>query len=242
MFCEDCKIEVPPAWVLVIERNICPACGGEIMSAASKELLDELTAAMAEMEHDPAGLAGWLLSNYQLKKVGDGEPTGFNRGRPANHGLNQNFPGLKVAENPKSIFLKRAGMARELAKREVSRKEHLASLSDQIDADGNLSVNLDEIDEYQDLDEYEALALMQAEQSSKSAKLLANNGLIVQGNAPPPSPEEAAQLAAALGGETSFSPDSDLPPALQADRFKRLRAQQEVAAGGSPKPGSFSRG
>ena len=71
MFCEQCKIEIPPAWKLVIIKNECPACGEKIMSDASKQLLDELKEAMSKMPNDPEGLAGWLLSNYKLVKIGD---------------------------------------------------------------------------------------------------------------------------------------------------------------------------
>ena len=205
------------------------------MDDASKELLDELRAAMESMPNDPEGLAGWLLSNYRLQKIGSAEPTEFHRKRGSMGG---DYPNLKIADNPKSVFLQRAGMTRELA-----RRQDRAAIVQQINeaAEDDISVDLDNVDDFEGMDEYEAQAMMQAQlaQGASAKNVLANNSLLVQGDGAPPTAEEAAAIAHALGGETQEIA-GDLPPALQADRFKRLRAQQEVAAGG--KAGVIRRG
>jgi hypothetical protein len=229
MFCENCNIEIPPAWIVVIAKNVCPACEGEIMSDETKELLDELRSAMERMPADPEGLAGWLLSNYNLRKIGTAEPTEFHR--KMQRGQEQ-FPGLKIAENPKSVFLQRAGMGRELDRR----KQSLSEIAQQIGSedDGTVSVDLDAVDDFAGLDEYEALALRQSQlaQGASAKNTLHNNSLLIQGDGVPPNEMEAAMLAQALGTQAN-APADDLPPALQADRYKRLLTQQEVAAGGT---------
>jgi hypothetical protein len=74
MRCMSCGANIPPEWVMAIQKNECPGCGGEIMSEPTQVLLQELTEAMERMPNDPQGVAGWLLSNYRFQKVGSGEP------------------------------------------------------------------------------------------------------------------------------------------------------------------------
>ena len=74
MKCMSCTTEIPPNWVACIQKNICPACGGSILDESGEELLKELTDAMESMPNDPAGIAGWLLSNYHFRKIGSAEP------------------------------------------------------------------------------------------------------------------------------------------------------------------------
>lgn len=74
MQCRNCKCEIPPAFVTAIANNSCPGCGKEIMSETDQELMTSLSEAMERMPNDPQGLAGWLLSNYRLTKVGAAEP------------------------------------------------------------------------------------------------------------------------------------------------------------------------
>lgn len=79
MKCISCNADVPPQWVHAINVNQCPGCGKEIMNEDTKTLLVELREAMSKMPNDPEGLAGWLISNYNLSKIGDAEPTNFHR-------------------------------------------------------------------------------------------------------------------------------------------------------------------
>ncbi len=100
MKCNSCTAEIPPAFVNAIAKNECPGCGEAIMTASDKELMDELKEAMARMPNDPEGLAGWLLSNYSLHKIGSAEPTEFHRKKSAQPKNNKNL----------SAFLQRAGV------------------------------------------------------------------------------------------------------------------------------------
>lgn len=230
MQCMSCRADIPPAWVNAIQRNECPGCGGPIMDEASKELLDELRSAMEEMPNDPEGLAGWLLSHYRLQKIGTAEPTDFHRQQPMQQ---QQFPGLKVADNPKSMWLQRAGMGREMDRRKQTLAEIAQQVNEAGEVDGTVSVDLEEIDDTEGLDEYEAVALAQSQQAQgASAKnILHNNSLLVQGDGPPPTSVETEMLSQELG-KTPIDDGANIHPALQADRYKRLQAQQEVAAGG----------
>lgn len=233
MQCMSCRADIPPAWVNAIQRNECPGCGGAIMDEASKKLLDELRTAMEEMPNDPEGLAGWLLSNYKLHKIGAAEPTEFHRQRPT-HQQQEQFNGLKVAENPKSVFLQRAGMGRELDRRQQTMAEIAQQVNNAgIDVDETIAIDLDAVDDAEGLDEYEAVALAQSQQAlGASARThLHNNSLLIQGDGPPPTSVETEMLSQELG-RTPVDDGSNMHPALQADRYKRLQAQQEVAAGG----------
>ena len=231
MQCMSCRADIPPAWVNAIQRNECPGCGGAIMDEASKELLDELREAMESMPNDPEGLAGWLLSNYKLHKIGTAEPTEFHRKREAQP---EHFDGLKVAENPKSVFLQRAGMSRELTRRKQTLAEIAQQVNEAGEEDGTVSVDLEAVPDDHGMDEYEAMALAQqrSAQGSSAKAALHNNSLLIQGDGPPPTSVETEMLSQALGGEAPVDDGSDMHPALQADRYKRLKAQQEVAAGG----------
>jgi hypothetical protein len=75
--CNGCGISITPEWVDAIYNNRCPACGSSIMDPETEELLLSLSEAMTQMKADPICLAGWIVSNYYLKKVGTGEPTEF---------------------------------------------------------------------------------------------------------------------------------------------------------------------
>jgi len=75
MRCMNCQAEIPPEWVAAIQRNECPGCGKEIMNDRAKELLAELTDAMERMPKNPQGVAGWLMSNYEFRKIGEAVPT-----------------------------------------------------------------------------------------------------------------------------------------------------------------------
>ena len=39
------------------------------MNEATIELLSEVKEALKKMPNDPEGLAGWLLSNYEMRKI-----------------------------------------------------------------------------------------------------------------------------------------------------------------------------
>jgi len=72
-----CGIEIPPTWVAALNSNICPSCGEPIMDDGAQELIKDLAEAMKQMPNNPQGLAGWLVSNYRMQKIGEYEPVNF---------------------------------------------------------------------------------------------------------------------------------------------------------------------
>lgn len=107
MNCDSCGVDIPPAWVKVIASNICVECQGPIMSDNTVELMAGLKNALEQMPNDPQGIAGWLLSNYRMQKVGTGEPTGFIGSKSKMQAGNGE---IKIAENPLERFHKLAGV------------------------------------------------------------------------------------------------------------------------------------
>jgi hypothetical protein len=127
MRCVNCGAEIPPQWVNALQSNVCPGCGGSIMDESSKELLDEISSAMERMPNDPQGLAGWLLSNYELFKIGDGQPIGeFHRKKQP-----EDYSNLKIAGDPQTKFFERAGVPNAntaLAKKTQFKNKKIATL------------------------------------------------------------------------------------------------------------------
>jgi len=75
LICQTCGITIPNEWKSIILSNLCPVTQDHpIMSEKSKEILDELKEAINQMPSDPDGLSGWIMSNYQLTKIGDVAP------------------------------------------------------------------------------------------------------------------------------------------------------------------------
>jgi hypothetical protein len=70
----NCTAEILPQYVHSIANNMCPGCGEAIYDDQTKDLYNELKEAMLRMPNDPVGLAGWLLDNYKLHKIGSAEP------------------------------------------------------------------------------------------------------------------------------------------------------------------------
>ena|ERR1700748_1914091 len=214
MLCNTCNADIPPSFVKALARNVCPSCDGPIMLEDTIELMAGLKSALEQMPNDPQGIAGWLLSNYRMQKVGTGEPTGFYGVKNGQQkGLNIEKTDLKIATNPMQKFLKNAGI-------DPNKQQNYALLAAQINAgeDGKDFSDLDSQDE-QDSDDYvpenedpeytkQALKTMMTPQMSKK------------------------QMQKYV--EPSFDPElGDLHPALHEDRLKRLEAQKELAFGGS---------
>jgi hypothetical protein len=250
MFCEQCKVEIPPAWVQVIAKNECPACGGEIMSEQTKELLTELKDAMERMPNDPEGLAGWLLSNYRLMKIGEAQPTDFYRAGARRPQDDIDTSQLRIADNPVKRFLARAGA-------NVNQREDLQAIVAHIQQESNeeerqMAQDMQDAaipdDPNQPLTD-EQIAAFEAKEAAEEAvyvpaqsvakKALANNSLIVQGNgAPPLSPEEQQVMSGMVGGggpagAPVLDPNADqsIPLPLQQARMEKLRQQKAALEG-----------
>jgi hypothetical protein len=217
------------------------------MGEKSKDLLDELREAMARMPGDPEGLAGWLLSNYTLHKIGDAQPTEFHQMRHArpqnpNDGVPAN---IKIADNPVHKFLQRTGYAKQLDNR-----KRLKDIVNEIDGNvghggqptgnpGHAMYNQD-FDPVIDLDaempgDYEDYDYdyPQPQPAVSHAKQALANSVVMGGSGQPINQEELAAMAAAVSMAGQQTPlPGDLPPALQLDRMKRLQKQHAMASGG----------
>ena|SRR5690606_34784338 len=142
MRCVSCGADVPPQWVAAIDSNTCPGCGGQIMSSESKELMEELQDAISKMPNDPKGLAGWILSNFRIKKIGSAEPTErfYSKGGNEEH--------LKVPDEDYKRFIQRTGMANTLnnTKQNILKYKNMNSKYDE------LLNSIEDIDPYGDKD------------------------------------------------------------------------------------------
>ena len=77
MICINCNCDISPAFVNAIATNVCPGCGQSIMDNDTFEFMKELGDAMSKMENNAQGLAGWIISNYTLTKIGQVAPVEF---------------------------------------------------------------------------------------------------------------------------------------------------------------------
>lgn len=251
MDCMNCTANIPPQWVACLQENKCPSCGKEIMGEKSKNLLDELREAMARMPNDPEGLAGWLLSNYKLHKIGDAEPTEFHQMRHAQQQQNPNEgvpSNLKIANNPVHKFLQRTGYGKQLDNRKrlkdiVNEIDNGSAQASQMPAAGMYNVDYDpviDLDAETSMDEYDYDMPPQAS-PGMARQALANSVVMGGGSGPPISPEELRAMAEAvsMAGQAVPIMDDNIHPALQRDRMIRLQKQRDIASGGGQ--GSFRR-
>lgn len=183
MKCVNCSIDISPSFVAAITSNFCPSCGSNIMDTSQKELLDELSSAMKKMPNDPQGLAGWLLSNYVLQKIGDAEPTSFHRKQNQKEVLeeeDEDTPKLKIrnSKDRTELFKKRAGISRVVENNNEKFKgfvfnitEGNASIEDFQEAANNMSN--EEGDEFKNLfaDEMEEPTPLKKGETTKLSNL-----------------------------------------------------------------------
>lgn len=211
MKCNSCNADIPPSFVRAIEKNICPACENPIMADETIELMAGLKSALEQMPNDPQGIAGWLLSNYRMQKVGSGEPTGF-YGIKNYKAPNTEHNNLKIADNPMQKFYKAAGVNPEQTKN----KALVAQINglEAIDKDNDFS-DL----EVQDDDSYVPEA-DDPEYTKQALRAMKNS---------------SGPIKKSKHVEPDFDPAlEDLPhPLLQGDRLKRLEAQKDLVLGGA---------
>lgn len=215
MKCLSCNVEIPPAWVACIQNNICPACGGNIMDTEAQEFLRELTDILAQLPNDPEGIAGWLLSNYQMKKVGDGEPTGF-LGRKSKLGSG-NDPGSMKMHHKK--FFDNANIdIKTLNKNSERYKQMMLEISagggyEDLDEDQE-EYEQEEPQQLEPEDEYEKKAVEQMKKFKFSKDKMAHLKKTMS--------EEQADIP--VGG-------NDLAKYFTNDRLKRIEDQNRIGSG-----------
>lgn len=242
MKCVSCNAEIPPAFVAAIQKNICPGCDGPIMTDESKKLMDDLKEAMVKMPNDPEGLAGWLLSTYDLFPKGTVEPTSFHRKRQAQEMDSEGRP-LKRANSASEIFMKRANVDKIKKNPKMAALQNALHNMNSVDAGlyggDEESMEVSDPEEEAELENQHMLEMIakakaKGRQKVGAADLLANSASF--GDEEELSPAELARVQRMVGGSPSEDPEMDgfesLPPALQADRLKRLQAQRELTFGG----------
>jgi hypothetical protein len=252
MRCISCGADIPPAYVHALSVNECPGCAGEIMNEASKELLKELSDALARMPNDPQGVAGWLISNYRFQKMGECKPVEkFHRkGGTSREEFDES--NLKIAPGYNE-FIKRNDAAHL-----VSRSNELAAKSKGA-KNGKLaefaSVIRGVADPYGDntVDEDDSSDEPISAEDQKSYLELKASGFdpFIQ-SAPSTMDSEYAnidvvnKLARVMSQdnkpiqyEMALSQTDEGRKQLQLDNFKRIKAQDAVTGGGG---GIFRRG
>jgi hypothetical protein len=113
MKCFSCGIEIPAQFKSVIAKNICPGCEQPILTDKAKELLEELKEVFTKMPNDIEGICVWLLSTFQMTKLGEIQP--INQFHGANNlQFNNPAPQMQGTPNPTqsqanaNAFLQRA--------------------------------------------------------------------------------------------------------------------------------------
>ena len=192
MRCVSCGEDIPPKWVAVIEKNVCPSCDGPIMTDDAISLRDELADALARMPNDPQGVTGWLLSNYRVQKIGDAEPVDrFNRpGQQPAHPAQQPQDGgpelkeFKVASSPYEEFLARTDFKNKVHETNAtisSKQDRMAQMAANIASvedpyGGNTTQNVSAPTPESDQEDYLALQQMKAEAAGAPALPPAGGG------------------------------------------------------------------
>lgn len=246
MYCQHCKVEIPPSWSKVIASNTCPACGEFIVSEENKKIMDDLKNAIGRMSADPEELTGWLMSNYDLLPKGTVEPTNFHRKPDAEQLVTASGGKLKMANSATQQFMKRSGADK------VLNNPKLAAIAQAINSVNAMDGSMygEQAEEDPEISAEEQQEAMQEQLQSLAAKAkasgkrlsikdaLANSATFNLGESGTPlSDQETALMQAMVGGVNSGDPDmegiEDLPPPLQQDRLKRLAAQRDLVHGGS---------
>lgn len=218
------------------------------MDDSSKELLTQLKDAMIKMPNDPEGLAGWLMSTYDLFPKGTVEPTKFHRKPEPGQAQGPGNPAHQLvwANSPSFNFMKRAGADK------VLNDPKLAAIAQAISSVQGTDNSMygDQQPDPEDVElteeEEQLLIQQQMQEAAKKAKAkgkrltvkdaLANNTIFNLGDGGTPlSHEETEMMKEMVGGGDASDLEglADLPPILQADRLKRLAKQRDLVHGGS---------
>ena len=213
MKCCSCSIDIPSQWKKCFEDNVCPNCGGAILNDAVTELISEISEALSAMPNDPKGLAGWLVSNYEMKKIGSEKPVvEFYDGKKKEPDTNSQK--LKInTNNPITKFYKNAGLKDPSEYRKI--KEQIDNVNDIEEEESSLDVEEDF-----DLDT-----------SDPSVQKILN----VMNEAKQNKPKRSSRQ------NNNYDDGSGLHPALQQDRLERLKKQADIQSGVITKEGSFTR-
>lgn len=229
MKCQNCEQEIPPNWVAAISKNKCPGCDGEIMPSEIREIMDEIKEAFGRMANDSEGLAGWIVSNYTLKRKGPepAQPVEFYRPKE------KAPPVIKSAEIPNKTTIKSA----------QNPLSELTDIVNKINADlyGGDQNEIDPVEEETGMtkEEIKALALEAAKQKGRPLTsvelkmLISGTALTVPmaaGKIPPADLEQVADQVSEIFAEEESQ-------VLKNHRLQRLAEQRARAMNAGPKSG-----
>jgi effector-binding domain-containing protein len=225
MICCTCGINIPPEFKSAIASNKCPGCEGTIMSESMKEFLEELKTALNAMPADPEGLAGWLLSHYDMRKVGTGQPVAQFYGKQNTKQSKQ-----QIKNNPLQQYLKITGSKAGKTENDynaIMEKINNGDIETDYNDDNQIDYNSNSINEADDPEYTNAMLAAMQDPSALIAKAKSGKPILSQEN---------QAIINSLVSPTKNKMDlaySDLPPALTADRFARLQKQQDLEITGS---------
>jgi hypothetical protein len=215
----SCGVEIDPKFVHSIRSNVCAGCGEPLMTDSSQELMASLKDALLQMPNDPEGLAVWLLSNYDMRKVGSGEPVQRFYGTEAkysNFNKNADESNLKIRENTIDKFYKNAGLSNinksdlqeklNKAKAKVNINKNYAGLAKSIQSGEDYN-DIEDGEDYDDSEEFDND--IGEEEYGADFKNIDYGSLMKQ------------------VGNLSSNPDTY----IQQERIERLRKQQELSNG-----------
>ncbi len=237
------------------------------MDESSITLLTELKEAIEKMAENPAGLvaglAGWLLSNYTLTKIGTAEPTQFHT-KPNRQRLTSKK--TAIANGKSAQFMKRAGIPAKIL--DDNKKNYRAIIEEinsgedtmygsnesldveeeeeeEFDEDQESEMLegevMDEEDEAEFDDNYEEAEFNRQQMHNKmKAKRKNMQNILVPSNGKNRRPVSVHEVESVMkNASKSNSTDFSQIPALNMARMKRLEAQEDIANGGTV--GSFRR-
>lgn len=228
--CITCNADIPASWVAALNSGICPGCGGPIYSEEHQNLLEELKAAIQEMEKaDIESIVGWLLSNYRMTKIGDAKPTEFHRAKqnqPNAAGPDDPMPNLKQADNLLAENLKRAGMTQKSVDKMSQIRELVNHINKKAGGE-NEDVEMYPIEETAEYEDYEQPV---SKSASSIARAMENNSMTVPASEPGIKPLQPNELAG-LQKESNYEKIDGIPKVLVDARMEKLRKQKAALDG-----------
>ena len=231
MNCMSCGSPIRPEFKASIRNNVCPACGDPLMNDETQELLSEIKEAFIKMPNDPEGLAGWLLANYEMRKIGQADPVkmfyGDKNKKPLRYDQEGNLSkedqlrkNPKLAQNKLQMFYQNAGI------KQPKTREHYNEIARQIQSNGP---NLDSMYDNQDDFGNEGL-----DPEYEKAALAAMNGSVDPNVIREIMRESNVDSELGEGFDIGFDNiPEEKNQARQIQRMERLRRQQEMRNSGS---------
>jgi len=216
------------------------------MGSTTQELLKELTEAMEKMPNDPQGVAGWLLSNYRFQKVGSAEPVEKFHRKGGNQVSGVDESNLKT-DPSYNEFIRRnnagglVARGEQLAKFKHSGNGPIAELASMIqgvgDPYGDDTTSTLSPDDNRPLDADEQKAYLELRAAGIDPFAHTPVGGITD-MSQAIRPQDVVSIMnqnsdAPLKEEMMLSQSAEGRAYLQRDRFKKLKAQDAVAGGGS---------